>query len=38
VYDVFVAAQNFPADNVDAISLKKGDVVEVLDTGPEPVK
>ncbi|PNF42107.1 Obscurin [Cryptotermes secundus] len=38
VSDVFVAAQNFPADDVDAISLKKGDVVEVLDTGPEPVK
>ena len=38
VYDVFVATQNFPADDVDAISLKKGDLVEVLDTGPEPVK
>jgi hypothetical protein len=38
VYDAFVATQNFPADDVDAISLKKGDVVEVLDTGPEPVK
>jgi hypothetical protein len=38
VYDVFVATRNFPADDVDAISLKKGDVVEVLDTGPEPVK
>jgi ribosomal protein S17 len=38
VYDVFVATQNFSADDADAISLKKGDIVEVLDTGPEPVK
>ena len=38
VCDVFVATQNFPADDVDAISLKKGDLVEVLHTGPEPVK
>jgi len=38
VYDVFVATQNFPADEVDAISLKKGKLVEVLHTGPEPIK
>ena len=38
VCDVFVATQNFPADDVDAISLKKGDLVEVLHTGPGPVK
>jgi hypothetical protein len=38
VFDVFVATQNFPADDVDAISLKKGDLVEVIHTGPEPVK
>jgi hypothetical protein len=38
VFDVLVATQNFPADDVDAISLKKGDLVEVLHTGPDPVK
>ncbi|XP_021942907.1 obscurin isoform X3 [Zootermopsis nevadensis] len=38
VCDLFVATQNFQADDVDAISLKKGDAVEVLDTGPESVK
>ncbi|XP_069669104.1 obscurin isoform X4 [Periplaneta americana] len=38
VYDVFVAKQNFQADEVDAISLKKGDLVEVLDSGTGSVK
>ncbi|KAJ9582110.1 hypothetical protein L9F63_003566 [Diploptera punctata] len=38
VYDVFVATQDFRADEVDSISLKKGDIVEVLESRPETVK
>ncbi|PSN33347.1 hypothetical protein C0J52_16399 [Blattella germanica] len=38
IYDVYVATQDFRADEVDSISLKKGDAVEVLESRPETVK
>nr|CAD7568882.1 unnamed protein product [Timema californicum] len=38
VADIFVVTHNFRADSVDAISLRKGDLVEVVDTGNDSAK